>query len=79
MLGASDHTNSYRDIQGLGLPLFGILFNYLPSHTYAQLGCPKTERHQFGDWIGPGGCLMRNPDDQNLVGQATSDVQATQF
>ena len=39
---------------------------------------PKTERHQLGDWIGPGGCLLWNPDDQNL-GQATSDVQATQF
>ena len=23
---------------------------------------PKTERHQFGDWIGLGGCLLWNPD-----------------
>ena len=38
----------------------------------------KTKRHQLGDWICPGGCLLWNPDDQNL-GQATSDVQATQF
>ena len=30
----------------------------------------KTERHQLGDWIGPGGCLLWNPDDENLVGQA---------
>ena len=39
---------------------------------------PKISPVQIGDWIGPGGCLLWNPDDQNL-GQATSDVQATQF
>ena len=39
---------------------------------------PKTERHQLGDWIGPGGCFLWNPDVQNL-GQGTSDVRATQF
>ena len=36
---------------------------------------PKTERHQLGDWIGPGGW---NPDDQ-ILGHIISDMQATQF
>ena len=55
MLGASDHTNSYRDIQGLGLPLFGIL-SQLSAITYI---CPTWFESTY---IGP--CLQffgRNP------------------